>query len=241
MASTFLELTNEVLVRLNEVTLPVTGDGFTSVRNVQALAKQAVNNSVRNILQTGQEWPFLKTTVTQNTAAGQSLYDFTADYSVADWETFYLTKSDINSPLSLSSITYSDYVQRYRTMDDNGPTTGIASPSLVYQTNERKFGLTPTPNAIYTIEYVYWFFPADLIDYNDTVVIPDRFKHVIVDGAMMYMMRFRSNDQSAAMHQDNLNKGIKLMQRVLTDDTLRVRSTVISNTSSSNQILGRVS
>ena len=112
MASTFLELTNEVLVRLNEVTLPVTGDGFTSVRNVQALAKQAVNNSVRNILQTGQEWPFLKTTVTQNTAAGQSLYDFTADYSVADWETFYLTKSDINSPLSLSSITYSDYVQR---------------------------------------------------------------------------------------------------------------------------------
>ena len=58
---------------------------------------------------------------------------------------------------------------------------------------------------------------------------------------MMYMMRFRSNDQSAAMHQDNLNKGIKLMQRVLTDDTLRVRSTVISNTSSSNQILGRVS
>lgn len=241
MASTFLELTNEVLVRLNEVTLPVTGDGFTSVRNVQALAKQAVNNSVRNILQTGQEWPFLKTTITESTVAGQGLYSFPANYSAADWETFYLKKSDTNSPMHLPSITYSDYVQRHRTMDDTGPATGISAPSLSYQTNESKFGLSPTPDAVYSVEYVYWYFPADLTEHNDTVVIPDRFKHVVVDGAMMYMMRFRSNDQSASLHQQNLDNGIKLMQRVLIDDQLRVRSTVISNSNSSNQILGRVS
>jgi hypothetical protein len=50
----------------------------------------------------------------------------------------------------------------------------------------------------------------------------------------MFMMRFRSNEQSAAMHQNNFEDGIKSMRRVLMDDPLAVRSTVIarSNTSS---------
>ena len=63
--ATYVALVNELLRRLNEVTLDTEGDGFSTVRNVQALAKDAVNNSIRNILQTGQEWPFLKTTYTQ--------------------------------------------------------------------------------------------------------------------------------------------------------------------------------
>jgi hypothetical protein len=44
---------------------------------------------------------------------------------------------------------------------------------------------------------------------------------------MMYMMRFRSNEQSAAMHQSNFENGIKQMRRVLIDEPLRVRSTVV--------------
>ncbi len=58
--ATYVTLVNELLTRLNEVTLSTAGSGFDDVRNVQALAKQAVNNSIRNILQTGQEWPFLR-------------------------------------------------------------------------------------------------------------------------------------------------------------------------------------
>jgi len=57
---------------------------------------------------------------------------------------------------------------------------------------------------------------------------------------MMYMMRFRSNEQSAAMHQNNFEDGIKLMRRVLVDEPLRVRSTVVDRINSSNQVLGRV-
>ena len=58
--SNFLTLTNKVLLRLNEVTLDIGGQGFDSVRGVQALAKDSVNNSIREILQEAQEWPFLK-------------------------------------------------------------------------------------------------------------------------------------------------------------------------------------
>jgi hypothetical protein len=44
---------------------------------------------------------------------------------------------------------------------------------------------------------------------------------------MMYMMRFRSNDQSAAIHQQNFQQGIRTMRRVVIDEPLKVRSTMI--------------
>ena len=234
--ATYVALTNELLRRLNEVTLDIAGDNFDTVRNVQALAKDAINNSIRNIIQTGQEWPFLKTTYTQTLTAGTREYSFPSDYSSADWETFYLKKlsSVNNTPMHLPTITYDEYIQKHRQLDDTGDATGIAAPRLIYQTNESKFGVTPIPNAAYEVEYVYWSYPVDLTLYNDIAVIPDRFKHVIIDGAMMYMMRFRSNDQSAALHQQNFEEGIKSMRRVLIDEPLTVRSTVIQKVKTSN-------
>ena len=240
--ATYITLVNQLLRRLNEVTLDTAGEGFTTVRNVQALAKDAINNSIRNIIQTGQEFPFLKTTQTQTLVAGTRQYDFPTDYSSADWETFYIKKltSVDNTPMHLPTITYDEYIQRYRHFDDTGDQTGISSPTLIYKTNEEKFGVTPIPDNAYQIEYVYYFFPSDLSAFNDISFIPDRFNHVVIDGAMMYMMRFRSNEQSAAMHQQNFEDGIKMMRRVLIDDQLRVRSTVVDRINSSNQVLGRV-
>jgi len=240
--ATYVTLVNELLTRLNEVTLDAAGDGFDTVRNVQALSKQAVNNSIRNILQTGQEWPFLKNTYTQTLTAGTRQYDFPSDFSRADWQTFYIKKltSADNTPMALPSITYDEYIQRYRHYDDTGDQAGISAPTLVYQTNEEKFGVTPIPDQAYEIEYIYWSFPADLTNFDDTTIIPDRFKHVIIDGAMMYMMRFRSNEQSAAIHQQTFENGIKSMRRILVDEPLRIRSTVVERINSSNQVLGRV-
>jgi hypothetical protein len=234
--ATYVTLVNELLRRLNEVTLDANGEGFDSVRNVQALAKDAINNSIRLIVQDGQEWPFLKTTQTQDLTAGTRQYSFPNDYSSTDWDTFYLKKltSKGNTPMRLRPISYDDYIQNHRSIDDTGDlTNGDGAPIYVYQTLEEKFGVTPVPDAAYQIEYVYWSFPTELTNYNDTVIIPDRFKHVVVDGAMMFMMRFRSNEQSAAMHQNNFEDGIKAMRRVLVDDILVVRSTVIERSGTS--------
>ena len=234
--ATYVDLVNQLLRRLNEVTLDTAGDGFDTVRNVQALAKDAINNSIRNIIQTGQEWSFLKTTYTQTLTAGTRLYSFPADFATVDWDTFYLKElgSANNTPSFLPTISFEEYTQRFRGLDDQGDSgSGISAPERVYQTLEAKFGVTPVPNNSYEIEYVYWSFPSDLALFNDTSVIPDRFNHVVIDGAMMYMMRFRSNDQSAAIHQQNFEEGIKAMRRILLDDNLYVRSTVINRPQSS--------
>jgi hypothetical protein len=237
--ATYISLVNELLRRLNEVTLDIAGDGFDSVRNVQALAKDAVNSSVRLILQDGQEWPFLKTTYTQTLTIGTRQYSFPSDYSSVDWDTFYLKKlsSEGNSPMNLKAMSFEEYTQNVRSSDDSGDqVNGDGPPIRVYQTLGESFGVTPIPNAAYEIEYVYWSYPSDMTAYDDVAVIPDRFKHVVIDGAMMFMMRFRSNEQSAAMHQNNFEDGIKSMRRVLMDDALSIRSTVIgkSRTSSFN-------
>jgi hypothetical protein len=45
---------------------------------------------------------------------------------------------------------------------------------------------------------------------------------------MVYMMRFRSNEQSAQIHQRKFDDGIKTMRRLLLDDPIAIRSTMIT-------------
>lgn len=224
--ATFIDITNELLRRLNEVTIDQAD--FSAVRNVQALAKDAVNSSVRKIIQSAQEWPFTLTTYEQTLTAGTREYDFPADMSSVDWESFYIKQlaSKSNTPRKMEVIPYSTYIASYRSGDDTGDSgSGIGVPFHVYQTQEEKFGVTPSPDDSYVIEYKYWTFPTTMTAFDAVCVIPDRFIHVVIDGAMMYMMRFRSNEQSAAVHQNDFVEGIKMMRRVLIDDKISVVST----------------
>ena len=239
MATTYITLVNDLLRRLNEVTLTTSGDGFSAAKNVQAIAKDAINNSIREILQDGHQFPFLKTTKSQTLTAGTGTYDFESDMSSVDWDTFYLNKltSANNTSKSLPTITFENYIQKYRALEDAAGTSGRTAPSLVYQTAEEKFGVTPVPDAAYVVEYVYYKFPDDLSAFGDTMIIPDRFKYIIIDGAMVYMMRFRSNEQSAQIHQQKFKEGIKVMRRLLLDDPIYMRSTMINRTTHSTNML----
>jgi hypothetical protein len=225
--ATYLAITNELLRRLNEVT--IAQDDFPNVRNIQALAKDAVNASIRGILQSAQEWPFTLVTYTETLVDGTQEYDFPADMSSVDWDSFYLKQleAENNYPTKLDVLTYAEYLDRFRADDDVNGEDGRAAPIRVYQTQEERYGLSPVPNAAYELEYKYWSFPSDLTAFDDTPVIPNRFKHVIIDGAMAYMMRFRSNEQSAMIHQNNYSDGIAMMRRLLMDDPIDVRSTYI--------------
>lgn len=223
--SNYVTLVNLLLTRLNEVTLDPLGDGFNSVRGPQALAKNAINNSLRLMYQEAQEWPFLKVTYTQVLTQGTREYNYPSNFSSSDIDTFYLKKSTTfnNTPRHLPALTYEDYIKNFRAQDDEG---SDSVPEYIYQTYGAKFGVSPPPDNAYEIEYTYWSIPDDLVFYGDECAVPQRFNHVIVDGAMTYMMRFRSNDQSAEIHQRNFESGLKTMRRLLLDDPINVRSTV---------------
>jgi len=241
MATTYITLVNDLLRRMNEVQLATSGDGFSTAKNVQSIAKDAINNSIREILQDGHQFPFLKVTKSQTLAAGTKTYDFPSDPDTAsvDWDTFYLNEltSVSNSPKALPTISFEEYTQRYRAIEDTAGTSGRAAPNLVYQTAEEKFGVTPIPDAAYIVDYVYYKTPSDLSAFDDTMIIPDRFKHIIIDGGMVYMMRFRSNEQSAQIHQQKFTEGIKTMRRLLLDDPIAIRSSMIIKPKYSSNML----
>tara|TARA_R110001606_G_C15375689_1_gene649945 strand:+ start:88 stop:819 length:732 start_codon:yes stop_codon:yes gene_type:complete len=230
MAVTYVQLVNELLRRLNEVSLDTAGDGFSSVKGVHALAKDAINNSIREVIQTNQEWPFTLTTYTETMVVGTGSYSFQSDMSSVDWESFYMKRlsSAGNQPHKLPVMSYADYLRDHRPVDDTAGTGNYTVPSRVYKTQEDSFGVTPLPDDVYEVEYKYFTFASDLSLYTDTTVIPDRFRYVIIDGAMMYMMRFRSNDQQGEIHKAKFDKGIKDMRRILLDEPDYVGSTVIN-------------
>lgn len=230
--ATYLNLVNELLRRLNEVEISV--EDFTSVQNVQALAKDSINSSVREILQEAQEWPFTLVTYEQTLSVGTKTYDFPDDFSKADWETFYLTNAQSAYPTQLPSISYESYVSNRRGFDDVAGVDGYTKPDTIYKTQEGKFGVTPIPDNTYIIEYRYWKVPADLTTGDDVCIIPDRFKHVVLDGAMMYLLHFRSNEQSANIHAAKFKDGIKSMRRLLVDSKDYLSSTVIYKTGGSS-------
>jgi hypothetical protein len=232
--TTYITLTNELLRRINEVTIDVTD--FDGARNIQALAKDAINSSVRELMQSAQEWPFALVTKIQTMTVGTGVYSLPSDASSVDWESFYLKKltSTNNIPSILPVISYVQYINNKRPNEDSTGTGGYSVPTLVYQTQESKWGATPIPNEAYEIEYKYWSFSPDLVLSSDVSIVPDRFKHVVIDGALMHLMMFRSNEQAAASYKDKFEQGIKSMRRLLLDDSLSMTSTMIIGSSFGN-------
>jgi hypothetical protein len=235
--ATYLSLTNELLRRLNEVQMDSTE--FSTARNVQSLAKDAVNSSIRELMHSAQEWPFVSASYTQTLTTNVGTYLFPVDMSSIDWDSFYLQKltAQNNVPKKIPYITYISYIETQKPKEDQTGTSGQAAPLYVYDVpNNLSFGVTPLPNAAYNISYNYFYFPADLTNATDVCVVPDRFKNVLIDGAMMYMMIFRSNEQSATIHKGNFESGIKVMRRLLIGETNLMRSTAITQTTSTARV-----
>lgn len=213
---------------------------FDGARNIQALAKTAVNSSVRELMHSAQEWPFTLVTQTQTLATdGTAMYSLPANASSVDWESFYLKQLTAanNQPRRLPVLTYTQYLDERRPMEDQTGTGGYGAPEAVYQTQEGKFGVTPKSDQAYEIEYKYWLFPADMVLADDVCIVPSRFDNVVLDGAMFYTLMFRSNEQGANIYRDKFDNGIRTMRRLLLDEPLSMRSTMLTRPAFSPRVM----
>ena len=107
-------------------------------------------------------------------------------------------------------------------------------PTHVFRKLDNTYGLWPFPNKAYTLSFDYFTHPStDLSAHSDTTAIPDRFGHVIVDGAIAYAYLYRSEvplyERSFALFQE----GIKNMQVLLINRHDYVRSTYIPRSANS--------
>ncbi len=87
MAYDYLDLTNEVIARMNEVEL--TASNFvTGARGFQIQCKNAVNDAINYINQREYGWPFSHATKTVTLVNGQTRYSIPATATHVDYETF---------------------------------------------------------------------------------------------------------------------------------------------------------
>ena len=79
MAYTYLDITNLVLARMNEVVLA--SAGFTSSRGFQTQCKNAINDSINYINQREFGWPFNHDTQTTTLVPGTIRYSIPVSYT----------------------------------------------------------------------------------------------------------------------------------------------------------------
>ncbi len=225
MAYTYIDITNEVLARMNEVAL--TAANFSTARGFQVQCKNAVNDAINYINQREFGWPFTHSTETQTLVAGQTRYTIPADTQSVDYDTFRISKDDTLavSGVTLRILDYKEYTKKY--IDQETTSDVGAVPIYVFRTPDNNYGLYPYPNKAYQLKYEYYQKPTALSADTDVPTIPEQFRQVIVDGATAYAYQYRGEAQQYGINFARFEEGIKQMQSILLNRADYVRSTYL--------------
>ena len=227
MPSTYLNLCNMVLRRINEV--EIAQADFGTVRGVQALVKDAVRAAIAKINQAEFEWPFNASEHTQVLTAGRTEYDWPDYFKIADFNSFQIQKNDslATGYKTLSAIERDDWYREYRDTDFEAGSAGRGVPDFVFPSHGTGFGVTPSPDKAYSVRFRYYLNYADLTAYDDVTRIPESFDTVIVDGALYHLYMFKDNLDAANAAFIAFQSGLKDLQTLYINSYLSVRDTRI--------------
>jgi len=227
MAYNFLGLVNAINRRLNEVEL--TASNFATATGFYSQAKDAVNASIRYLNQSEYFWAFNHTTKEQTLTANTSRYAFPTDAKIINFNSFRIKENTTlgNATTRITEIAYEDYLDKH-VEQEYSSSVGQGVPTRVAQAPDLEYIMTPEPDKAYELVYEYYTFPTDLSAATDAPTIPERFQHVIVDGAMHYGYLFRGNTQDAMVMKQKFDEGIKYMRSQLINRTPYVRSYMLT-------------
>jgi len=214
MPTTYIDLCNKTLRRLNEV--EIAPADFGNVRGVQALVKDAVRASIQKINQSEYEWPFNAAEHSQALTVGQTEYPWPTALKVVDWESFQIQGNDSQNVefQVLDFINRDEWYDKYRDDDYAAGNAGRDVPRFVFPSHGSGFGVSPSPDKAYTLKFRYFFNTVTLSDALDESRVPEDFDHVIVDGALYQMYLFKDNPESAQLSFQAFERGIKDLQSV---------------------------
>ena len=126
MALTYLELTNDVLTRMNEVVL--TAANFTDARGIQVQAKNAINEAIRHINQKEFAYPFNHASNSSTVVPGVVRYAIPTGTKYIDYNTARIKKdTDVSaSGVNLKRLNYNEYISKeFSTQEDEIESTTL--------------------------------------------------------------------------------------------------------------------
>ncbi len=227
MAYNYLELINSVNRKLNEVEL--TSANFATAKGWYSQCKDSINASLRDINQSHFEWPFNHVLTEETLTAGTSRYAFPIDAASIDFDSFRIKEDSTfnNKTMKLRVITYDDYLKEHVDQEYTTDTSIRNVPEKVCNAPSQEYIVVPPPKEAYKLVYEYYRIPVDLEKYDDVPFVPERYKHVVLDGAMYHAYMFRSNEQAAALSKNKFDEGIKRMRTILINKYEYLTSTYV--------------
>lgn len=227
-STTYIDLTNELLRRVNEQ--PIDETDFDNVRGVHHNAKDAINAAIEDIFQSEMVWPFSALSTTQLLVEGQEDYDWPTDLKIANWRSFMILRDDTlneaGHPLEYHSRDV--YYKALKSEDDYAGTDGLDVPLFVFEKHGFGFTVSPSPSEAYTVSYDYWANHVNLVDATDTSLVPSNYDEVILQGALYHMYMFRANAEAAQITQERFMRLLGTMRTVLINKEDRVRSGMLN-------------
>ena len=192
MAKTYLALTNELLVELNEPELTAISSGV----GVQKQVSNCVNRAYSDIVDSVDNWSWLSTAEPDdpyygntyiNTVEGQRWYLLKAgstgvdtDYDSVNWDAFTLSTEGVSgktAPYTISKIPFTTLTvwrDTYAAAEEKAAadSSTYATPVRVIRSSDgRRFGLSPIPDGVYRIYFFAYNRPTALsADTDDSCI-----------------------------------------------------------------------
>ena len=222
----FLGLVNTINNRLNEVEL--TEANFNSAIGWYAQAKEAVNAAIQHISNQEHQWLFYYVSEDLPLVVSQVRYDYPLNAQSVKMDSFRLIQGNnvTNRSKYLAEKDYEEVLSANTDIDMDALTIKTGKPDLVFRYPDMSFGFYPAPDDTYTVRFEWYSLPPTLEEATDIPVIPEQWRHVITNGAMMYAYMFRGDGESAAMMQQIFDNNIKLMRKVYENRYVGVRSSM---------------
>jgi hypothetical protein len=179
---------------------PTTAGNFTSTDQLNTFIEQAEQRIYNSI-----QFPAIRKNVTGTTTSGNKYLatpvDFLASYSIAvidgtgNYE--YLLNKDVNFIRAA-----------YPSPTDSG------TPAYYALFDENTFILGPTPNAAYTMELHYYYYPASIVAAG-TSWLGDNFDSVLLYGALLEAAAFMKSDvDTIKNYMERYNEALLLAKRL---------------------------
>jgi hypothetical protein len=179
---------------------PTTAGSFTSTNQLNTFIEQAEQRIYNSI-----QFPAIRKNVTGTTTSGNKYLatpvDFLASYSIAvidgtgNYE--FLLNKDVNFIRAA-----------YPSPTDSG------TPAYYALFDENTFILGPTPNANYTMELHYYYYPTSIVTAG-TSWLGDNFDSVLLYGALLEAAAFMKSDMDTMKnYTDRYNEALLLAKRL---------------------------
>jgi len=232
MAKTYLSMTNELLVEINEPEV-------TSVAGAVAIQKfvaNCVNRAYFDIVDSQDTWSWLTTAAPQDNYNGNTYVETVAgtrwyllktgsssvdtDYSNVDWDSFTLTEEGVSgktAPYKIQSLpftsleTWKDFYAASEEQDKSNEQNYGVPTKIIRSEDGRRFGLSPIPDGVYRIYFNAFNRPSALANDTDVVLFPEQYKPVLLARARYYIYQFKDNISQAQLALDEYKKGLNKM------------------------------